>query len=148
MAWVTLSVDRVKTRLTAMESTAIQSVLTDAGDVDPLPDIVTQVVLEIRGYISGSGRKLNVGITIPESLINCAISRIRYELANAIPSASLMTPERIRENDAAHELLKMIKLEGFIPESATDVDPQHVHYNMPDSRPKDLKYDQAAQNGL
>ena len=148
MAWITLSPDRVKTRLTAMELEAIQASMTKTGDLDPLPDLVSQVVLEIRGYISGSGRKLNVGITLPESLVNCALSRIRYELANTIPNSTLMTPERVRENDAALALLKMIKLEGFIPESATDVDPQHVHYNMPDSRPKPLQYDSSSQNGI
>ena len=148
MAWVTLSVDEVKNRLTDQEIAAVKASVSTAGVRDPLPGIVTQVIHEVRGYISGSGRKLNTGITLPESLINAAISRIRYELANTIPSGVLMTKDRIRENEAAIELLKSIKLEGFIPESATDVSSAHVHYNMPDTKPKDLGFDADSQNGL
>ena len=148
MAWVTLSVDAVKMRLSDAESAAITNALSADGSRDPLPDIVAQVVYEVRGYISGSGRKLEVGCTLPQSLVNAAISRIRYELANAIPSGILMTDDRKRENESAIALLKSIKLEGFIPESAVNVDPQHVHYSMPDVKAKPQGFDAASQNGI
>ena len=148
MAWITLPIDYVKHRLTDQEMGAVKAAVSVDGTRDPLPGIVIQIVLEVRGYISASGRKLNAGITLPQTLVNAAISRIRYELANTIPSGVLMTKDRIRENEDALALLKSVKTKDFVPESATDPSDEKVQYTLPSTACKELGFDASSQNGL
>ena len=71
--------------IAAMKTAALQS-----AQGNPLTEVITQVVAEIRGYVAACARNvLGDGETIPSELVGAAISRIRFELATRLPAASL-----------------------------------------------------------
>lgn len=108
MSWQTLSVDNVKTRLTGPELSALQSAALASGQEDPLPEIITTVVDEVRGYISAGGHTLETGTTVPSKLVSASLAIIRYRLATRLPVKSLLDENRIREYQDAVKLLERV----------------------------------------
>jgi hypothetical protein len=107
MAWITLTEADVTTKLSGPELAAMKGAALQAAQVNPLPEIITQVVREIRGYVRGCERNtLGEGDTIPDELLGAAISRIRFELATRLPVASLLTEDRRTANSNALGLLR------------------------------------------
>lgn len=107
MAWITLTEDDVITKLSGPETAAMKTAALQAAQVDPLPEVIEQVVLEVRGRVSAcAANTLGAAGTIPDELKGAAINRIRYELATRLPVASLLTDARIRANDQAIALLR------------------------------------------
>ncbi len=109
MAWSSITAAQVKTRLTGAELAACQTAALAAGQTDPLPEIVTQVVDEVRGYIAGCRENtLGADGTLPSKLQSAALAIIRYRLATRLPVKSLLTEERVEENKAAIRLLEQV----------------------------------------
>lgn len=109
MAWITITTDDVKTRLSGPELTALQTVALSDGQSDPLPEIVSQVVDECRGYVAAcASNTLGDGETIPEKLLGAALAMIRYRLATRLPTKRLLTDERVDENKGAVRLLERV----------------------------------------
>jgi len=87
MAWQTVASTDITARLSGRELTLLQSVALADGQSDPLPEVILQVVDEIRGYISAhKANTLGAGSTIPQVLLGTCASLVRYYLAARIPS--------------------------------------------------------------
>lgn len=114
MAWITITENDVITKLSGPEKAAMNSAALQALQVPPLPEIIAQVTLEIRGYVAAC--KTNVlgplG-TIPEELLGTAITRIRFEFATRLPVASLLTEDRRSANSDALTRLRDVAACNF-----------------------------------
>jgi len=110
MSWLTLTTTEVRTRLTGPEVGAVQAAALAAGQTDPLPDIVAQVVAEVRGYVAGHvSNHLELDpATIPSALQGAALAIIRYRLLTRLPGKALLTEDRVKENEQALLLLRMV----------------------------------------
>lgn len=107
MAWITLTENDVVTKLSAPELAALKTAALQTEQTDPLPEVIAQVVSEVRGYVAACERNvLGTGSTIPDELLGAAINRIRFELATRLPVRSLLTEERVKANDQAITLLR------------------------------------------
>lgn len=115
MAWITLTEANVITKLSGPEIAAMKTAATQSGQANPLPEVIAQVVREIRGYVAACERnRLGEGTTIPNELEGAAITRIRYELATRLPVASLLTEDRRRANESAIQLLRDVARCAFL----------------------------------
>ena len=119
MSWLTITSDAVKTRLTGAEVSALQTSSLAEGQTDPLPEIVSQVCDEVRGYISASGCSLGAAGTIPQKLLSATLAIIRYRLCTRLPVKSLLTDARVEENNAAIRLLEQVAARKFLVEEPT-----------------------------
>jgi hypothetical protein len=119
MSWITLSVEDVKTRLTGAEVTALQSAALASGQSDPLPDIVSKTVKELRGRLRNLGT-LEAGEMIPDSWAHHALAIIRHRLATRLPASTILTEERIAEYQDAIRSLEA--LGPIVPDTPTTPD--------------------------
>ena len=109
MSWITLTEAQVLTKLSAPELAALKTAATAPGQTDPLPEILAQVVREVRGHVAGCDRNtLGPADTIPDELLGAALNRVRYELATRLPVASLLTEARKESNRDALTLLQRV----------------------------------------
>ena len=107
MSWITITDADVITQLSGPEKAAMNTAALQASQDPPLPEVITQVVLEVRGYVAACERNtLGSGSTIPDELLGAAIARIRYVLATRLPVPSLITEDRRRANDQAIQLFR------------------------------------------
>ncbi|MCS6244633.1 MAG: hypothetical protein H2172_16245 [Opitutus sp.] len=107
MSWITLTEANVLTKLSGPELTALKTAALGSGQINPLPEITSQIVREVRGYVRGcAGNTLGSGETIPDELLGPAITRIRFELATRLPVSSLLTEDRRSANANALALLR------------------------------------------
>lgn len=119
MSWTTLTADHVKTRLAAAELAALQTVALAVGQTDPLPEIIAAVTDEIRGYIAAnSSNQLGAAGAVPPRLESAALAIIRYRLATRLPVKSLLTEDRVKENEAAIRLLERVAAGNFAIEDS------------------------------
>ena len=106
MSWITLTESDVLTRLSGPELSALKTAALGAGQGNPLPEVIAQVVREVRGHVAACDRnRLGEGQTIPDELLGAALNRIRYELVTRLPVASLLTDARREANRDATALL-------------------------------------------
>lgn len=126
MSWITLTESDVITKLSGPEIAAMKTAALQAAQSNPLPEVIAQVVLEVRGYVAACQRNtLGDGATIPNELLGAAISRIRFELATRLPVASLLTEDRRTANANALSLLRDAAACKFlIVQPATPADDQ------------------------
>ena len=109
MSWIALTEAHVLTKLTAPEVAALKTAATATGQADPLPEIVAQIVREVRGHVAGCAKNtLGPAGTIPDELQGAALNRVRYELATRLPVASLLTDARKESNRDALTLLQRV----------------------------------------
>lgn len=107
MSWITIAESDVITKLSGPEIAAMKSAALQAAQVNPLPEVIDQVVREIRAYVAGCSKNtLGDGSTIPDELLGAAVSRIRFELATRLPVASLLTEDRRTANANALSMLR------------------------------------------
>ena len=114
MSWISITSSDVKVKLTGAELAALQSAALASGQSDPLPDIISQVSDEVRGYIAANrSNTLGAAGTIPQKLLSAALSIIRYRLATRLPVKSLLTEDRVKENEQAIRLLEQVAADKF-----------------------------------
>lgn len=134
MSWITLNEAGVLTKLAGPELAALKTAALGTGQPNPLPEVITQVVREVRGYVAANLRNvLGEADTIPDELAAAALARIRYELATRLPVASLLTEARREANRDAIALLARVARGEFLvvpPETEGEqaVDPLSGHY--------------------
>lgn len=121
MAWTTLTADEIRTRLSGPELDLVKSAALESGQQDPLPEVIVQVINEVRGYILAyRTNKLGPQETIPPQLQSAAISIIRWRMAGrvAVGSAgSMMQSEsRRKEYEDAMAVLKDVAAGKFVVE--------------------------------
>ena len=124
MAWITLTEDNVRERLSWPELSAFKTWHLKAGQDDPVPETIVRVVNEVRGYVSGCARNvLGPAGTIPDSLADAALSLMRWRLATRLPGASqaLLDESRKQEYDDALRLLRDVARCNFGIEPGADV---------------------------
>jgi phage gp36-like protein len=122
MAWQTISIDNVKTRLAGAEVAALQESALSAGQADPLPEIVEGAVDEVRGYISAASYILEAGSTVPSRLVNATLAIIRHRIATRLPGRSFLNEDRIREYQDAIRLLEQVASGKFALEAPVTAD--------------------------
>lgn len=107
MAWITITEAHLLTRLSGPEKAALNSAALQALQTAPLPEIISQVTREVRGYVGACTRNtLGAGETIPDELLGIAIDRIRFDLAGRLPVSSLLTEDRRTANANALSTLR------------------------------------------
>jgi hypothetical protein len=109
MAWIPLTSANVLAALTGPEVTALQTAALGSGQPDPLADMISKVIQEVRGYVAGNQmNRLGASGTIPEELEADAIAIIRYRALNRLPDVGLLTEARRAEYRDAIAHLKDI----------------------------------------
>jgi hypothetical protein len=107
MAYITITEADVLTKLSGPEIAAMKTAAMQAAQTNPLPEIIEQVVGEVRGRVAACTKNiLGDGETIPQELLGAAINRIRFELATRLPVPGLLTAARDKANDQAIAMLR------------------------------------------
>lgn len=123
MAWITITDADVQTRLAGAELSAYRSAAKATGQADPLPEIISGVVDEVRGYVAACDRNtLGAGSTIPEKLKSAALAMIRYRLITRLPLS--IGDERKAEYNDALRLLERVSECKFSVEEPEVIDPE------------------------
>lgn len=105
--WIPITTAAVQSRLADAEISAARSVALADGQADPLDEIVSRVVREVRGYVAGNrDNVLAEGDTIPEECEDSALALIRFRLCSRLPVPSLITDARKAEKDEALTFLR------------------------------------------
>lgn len=109
MAWISITEQDVESRLSGPELAASKSLALAPGQSGVLAEIIAQVVGEARGYVAAhASNTLGLGETLPQKLLGSALAMIRYRLATRLPVKSLLTDDRVKENDAAIRLMERV----------------------------------------
>lgn len=152
MSWITLTETNVITKLSGPEISAMKTAALQAGQANPLPGVISQVVKEIRGYVAACSRNtLGEGETIPDELEGPAISRIRYELATRLPVASLLSEDRRSANTNALTLLRDVAGCRFLivqPATAAPGEEQAANVVSPSISRPCRHFSRAKQDGI
>jgi phage gp36-like protein len=111
MSWLAITADEIKTRLSGPEAEALQSSALATDQVDPLPDVISQVTDEVRGYVAAhNANTLGPAGTLPPQVRAAAIAIIRWRLSGrlAIGKAAqlLQSESRRQEYEDAVSFLK------------------------------------------
>lgn len=149
MAWISISTDDVKTRITGDELEALQEAALATGQTDPLPEIIIGVVKEVRGYVAACAKNtLGTGDTIPEGLLHTALAMIRFRLATRLPEAGLLDENRKDENDKAIRLLENVAACKFAVEQPTTATTEEISAPSPKTTAKDREFTRESQDGI
>jgi hypothetical protein len=108
MAWITLTEDHIKDRLSANELETWDDAGQDAGsEVSRIPGIIIQAVGLVRGRVASCrDNQLGAAGLIPEELLWAAATIAKYMMLNSIPAiADNSQDERKEENRRAHDML-------------------------------------------
>lgn len=125
MSWIPLTEADVLTKLSGPEAAAMKTAALGSGQVNPLPEIIDQVIREVRGYCAACDRnRLGEGSTIPDELLGAAINRVRYELATRLPVNQLLTDARKEANRDATTLLSRVAACTFVLEQPATTTPE------------------------
>lgn len=147
MAWVTITEADVQTRLAGAELSSYRSAAKAQGQVDPLPEIISNVVAEVRGHIAACERNtLGDGETIPEKLMHTALALIRYRLITRLPLT--VSEERKEEYRDATELLHRVADCKFaVEEPETASDDEVIASSSPSFTERTRNFTRADQDG-
>lgn len=126
MSWITITEADIVTKLSGPELAAMKTAALQPAQVNPLPEVIEQVIKKIRGYVAACARNtLGDGDTIPDELLGAAISIIRFDLATRLPVPGLLTEDRRTANSQAIAQLKDVaRCEFLIVQPATAADDQ------------------------
>ena len=117
MAWITLTEDALKARLSGVELAAWRKAALASGQSDPVAQVFAGVTAEVRGYVAGNrANSLGAGATIPEELLDAAMALVVARLTTRLP-LSLTEERREAKNDAV-ALLRSVARGDFRVASA------------------------------
>lgn len=119
MPWIQILESDVQTRLAGAELTAFKTLALSAGQGNPLPDIITQVVQEVRGFVAAcAANSLDADETrIPSKLLARAVDMVVYRLLTRLPVK--VSDERKDLNRSAEALMRQVAACDFAVD-ATD----------------------------
>jgi len=106
VGWNTLTEDDIRSRLSAVEMSALKTVETVHGQ-NVILDLISQVTDEVRGYVSAhSLNSLGSEGTIPSRLITAAASLVRFRLITRLPinSDAILRTRETEYRDAMTQL--------------------------------------------
>lgn len=106
-AWINIDESLVLARLSAPELNAFRTRAIQAGQADPLTEIIDLVVPSVRGAIGANQQNvLADGTTLPESALRHALAIMRVMIANRLPGMkSLIDDLRLEEWKTAERWL-------------------------------------------
>lgn len=150
MAWISITTADVQRSLAGGELLALQAEGLGDGQIDPLPGIISDVVAEVRGYISANAlNRLGDGETIPDRLRATALVRIRFEAFTRLPlGRELLTEDRVKANDNAIQRLRDVAAGRFQIEDPTVIDEESRRAPLPMIGTRTRNFDRDSQDGL
>jgi len=150
VSWITLTEADVLSKLAAPELAAMKSAALGVAQANPLPEVIAQIVREVRGYVAAcDSNRLGTGATIPDELLGAAINRVRYELATRLPVASLLTDARKEANREATALLVRVSTCSFRLEQPAEVSGENLAAPpAPRIRPRPLTHRRRDADGI
>jgi hypothetical protein len=147
MSWIAITEDDVKTRLAGAELAAYKSAALAQGQANPLPEVIAQVVSEVRGYIAANQRNfLSLGELIPDKLLSATLAIIRYRLLTRLPIP--VAEDRKQESEAAIRLLERVADGKFAIEEPDDVSDDVLPAPAPRITTPTRRFSQSAQDGI
>jgi hypothetical protein len=147
MAWITITENDIKTRLAGAELSAYTSAAKAQGQGNPLTEIISQVVSEIRGYVAACARNtLGAGATIPDKLLSAALAMIRYRLITRLPLS--ISEERKREYDDAISLLERVSDCKFAVDEPAEASSEDISTPAPSMGTRTRNFSRTAQDGI
>jgi len=147
--WITITETDIITKLSGPELAAMKAAALQAAQTNPLPDVISQVVKEVRGYVAACATNvLGAGETIPDELRGAVISRVRYELATRLPVASLLTDDRRKANSDALTLLRDAAACKFAIVSPATPTTEEISNPSPRYSARERTYKRNQQDGL
>lgn len=108
MAWITLTTTDLTGILSAAEVTALRALRPTAESADPVAEVLTHAIREVRGYVQAASRRVAAGLTIPEELQSATLVLARHKLIGKLPDSRLLSDGRRKEFEDAQALLKMV----------------------------------------
>lgn len=147
MAWINITEAYVQTRLTGAEVTALKTVALASGQTDPLPEIVEQVVDEVRGHVAAGGNTLGSASTIPEKLLSAALAIIRFRLTTRLPKFT-SDDNRRREYEDAVRLMERVADGKFRVEEPIVEDTEESSGPSPSTSKPDRHFSRDEQEGI
>lgn len=124
MAWIFVSENSLKTRISGPELAAFRSAALAAGQADPVAAVTLQVVDLVRGYIAGCQRnRLGPNDTIPEKLLGVTLDLLVVEVEKRC-AGKLIDPNGHRANSAreAMAILRDVSRCNFAVDVPEDLD--------------------------
>lgn len=146
MAWIAITEEFVKTRITGPELAAMKTAALAAGQVDPLPEIISKTVNEWRGKLRRY-HTLGAGATVPDELEIHVLAMIRYRLITRLPGLkSLLDENRKDEWEKANYALNHLNEYTF--ESPTTEDDSTSQSSRPRITAPNRDFKREDQDGI
>jgi hypothetical protein len=148
MAWITITEDLVKTRLTGAEVSALKSAALAAGQTAVLTEVIGGVVQEWRGRLR-KWHTLAAGATLPDELEHHVLAVIRYRLFTRLPGMKGLLDElRVKEYDAAMKAQTELMDMAFEAPVTADTAAAGVPLPSVDADAPDREFSVENQNGI
>jgi hypothetical protein len=147
MSWATITETDVKSRLAAPELNALKSASLASGQANPLAEVITRVIDEVRGYCAVRN-KLGPEGTVPDKLRDASLALIRARLCSRLPIESLMTETRKTERNDAQALLKIVAAGTFLIEEPTETTTEIISAPTPTSSTPTRNFTRESQDGI
>lgn len=119
MPWIILTNDHIIGALAAAEVTALRTLQLTPGQADPLPEVITQTVGKVHGYVATRYEVGQAG-TIPDQLLASAIAIGRWILIGRLPSKILATEIRKQQYEDGLAELRDVAAGKFVLSLAED----------------------------
>jgi hypothetical protein len=145
--WIEITEDDVITRLAGAELTAYQTAALGTGQTDPLPDIITGVVREVRSRVAACrANTLGSGATIPDEVLHHALALIRYRLITRLPVG--VKEERRKEYEDALAALRDVASCRVTIEQPATASAEVVSSPTPRTTPRPRRFTSGTQEGI
>lgn len=146
MSWITPAESDLVARLSGPELAAYRSAALKSGQGDPLAQVLSGVVGEVRGYVAGNkSNQLGAGATIPSELLDAAMALVVLRLATRLPIN--LTDARKTSAADAQTLLRRVADGSFYVSSAATPDPEQAA-SLPSFDRKPLNFTRADHEGI
>jgi hypothetical protein len=153
MSWITLTSADLLARLSESERQAMDEKDLAEGQASPVSAILSAVTLKIRRAVAKGGCTLGAGATIPDELLDTAISIARYRICCRFPSSLLNEDRRKEYADATAELADVAEDAAGIAAPTTEdtatlnqaVTPSYSETNPPQGT---RNFDRTDQDGI
>ena len=148
MSWQTINADSLKEKLTGPEVSALQTAALSAGQDNPIPNIITRVVDEVRGNIAAGGFSLETGTTVPSKLVDAALTMIAWRSALRLNVKLILSSDRSDEYKNALKLLERVADGRFAIEEPVTASTEVLGSPSPSFADKDRNYTRTSEDGI
>lgn len=147
MAWIAITEADVQSRLAGAELTAFKNAAKASGQADPVAELISQTVDEVRGYIAACSRNtLEEGQKVPSKLKSATLALIVYRMITRLPID--VSQERREENTRANSLMREVAACRFAIEEPTTADAEVISAPSPKTSRPSRNFSQENQEGV